>query len=127
MEYYNSDYSQLYPLFSAMWGLWLILAIVALVSMWKIFEKAGVAGWKSIIPIYNMYCLFKITWGNGWIFLALLIPVLNAVLSIITTYRLSKVFHKGIGFCLGLLFLGIIFYPILAFDGSQYDPSVAQK
>ncbi|MEI3499764.1 MAG: hypothetical protein V8Q71_04725 [Bacilli bacterium] len=28
------------------------------IVMWKIFEKAGEDGWKSLIPIYHINCLF---------------------------------------------------------------------
>lgn len=38
----------------------LILAILQIVAWWRIFSKAGEAGWKSIIPIYNVIVLFKI-------------------------------------------------------------------
>ena len=37
------------------------ICILQIVALWKVFEKAGEAGWKSIIPIYNLYILFKIT------------------------------------------------------------------
>ena len=33
----------------------LILAILQIVAWWRIFSKAGEAGWKSIIPIYYVY------------------------------------------------------------------------
>lgn len=102
-------------------GLYLIVAVLMIASMWKIFEKAGYAGWKSIIPLYNTYCLFKMTWGNGWMFLILIIPVINFVISIMTYYKLAKAFQKGIGFCLGLLFLSVIFMPILAFGNAKYQ------
>lgn len=55
----------------------IIVAIVFVVGMWKMFVKAGEAGWASIIPIYNIYVLFKITWGSGIKFLLLLIPIVN--------------------------------------------------
>lgn len=43
-------------LFAGVWlFVWLVVAVVAIVAMWKIFTKAGEAGWKSIIPIYNIY------------------------------------------------------------------------
>ena len=42
--------------------IWLLIAIVAIIAYWKIFTKAGEAGWKSIIPFYNVYTLLKI--GN---------------------------------------------------------------
>jgi hypothetical protein len=34
--------------------------------------------------------------------------------------ELSKSFGKGAGFTVGMLFLPIIFYPILAFGSAQY-------
>ena len=40
----------------------LVICVLLIVARWKIFTKAGEAGWKSIIPIYNNYVLFKITW-----------------------------------------------------------------
>lgn len=38
----------------------LILLILLVVAYWKMFTKAGVAGWKSLIPLYNVYIAFKI-------------------------------------------------------------------
>lgn len=38
----------------------LVLSILSIVAMWFIFEKAGEAGWKSLIPLYNVYIMFKI-------------------------------------------------------------------
>ena len=32
------------------------------VGAWRIFTKAGVSGWKSIIPIYSTYISYKISW-----------------------------------------------------------------
>lgn len=43
-----------------------IVAIIMIVAWWKIFKKAGLAGWKSIIPIYNLYCLYRISGMSGW-------------------------------------------------------------
>lgn len=37
----------------------LILMILAFAGMWKTFEKAGMKGWKGIIPVYNMYLCKK--------------------------------------------------------------------
>ena len=42
---------------------WYILLVIA---GWKIFKKAGEPGWKSIIPIYNFYMLYKIVDMQGW-------------------------------------------------------------
>lgn len=99
----------------------LAMAVLMIVAMWRIFAKAGEAGWKAVIPFYNTYILYKITWGNGLYFLLLLIPCANFVIQIITSVKLAKVFGKGIGFTLGLIFLGPIFQLILAFDSSEYQ------
>ena len=98
----------------------LIMAFFIIVY-WIIFTKAGEEGWKSLIPIYNIYILYKITWGNGLIFLLLLVPFVNFIVGIITINKLSKCFGHGLGFTLGLLFLPIIFLPLLAFGDSRYE------
>jgi len=82
------------------------------------FEKAGEPGWAAIVPLYNAYVMFKIAWGNGWKFLLLLIPIANIVFAIMLPFKLAKAFGKSSGFGAGLLFLSVVFYPILAFDNS---------
>lgn len=103
----------------------LILVILAVVvfliaAMWKIFEKAGQEGWKAIIPIYNMYVLLKIVGKPGWWLLLFLIPIVNYVFIIWTYNMLSKSFGKEEGFTVGLVLLGIIFFPILGFGEAKY-------
>jgi hypothetical protein len=31
-----------------------------IISQWKLFEKAGLPGWGILIPIYNIYLMFKL-------------------------------------------------------------------
>ena len=40
----------------------LVIAIIQIIAMWKLYTKAGEKGWKSIIPIYNLVILFKISY-----------------------------------------------------------------
>ncbi len=98
----------------------LVVAVLTIVGYWKIFSKAGEAGWASIIPLYNQYILSKITFGNGWLFLLLLIPFVNFIFMIVMMYKLSKSFGHGIGFTIGLIFLPFIFLLIIAFGKSEY-------
>jgi len=99
----------------------LIMAVLTIVGYWKIFSKAGEAGWASIIPFYNQYILSKITFGNGWLFLLLLIPVVNAIFMIVMMYKLAKAFGHGVGYTIGLIFLPFIFLLIIAFGKSEYQ------
>ena len=34
--------------------------ILLRIAKWRIFAKAGIPGWKSLIPIYEGYLTFKI-------------------------------------------------------------------
>ena len=99
----------------------LVLCVFVLVCMWIIFRKAGKPGWAAIVPFYNLYVLFDITWGSGMRFLLMLIPIYNIILSIQTQIRLAKAFGKGGGFAAGLIFLPYVFVPILAFSGASYQ------
>jgi hypothetical protein len=123
----------------------LILCVIMIIANWKIFTKAGEAGWKSIIPILNTFVIFKISWktsmfwawlgtliassvfaslagGNGGVLsvIGIICSIASGVIGIIDVHKLSKSFGHGIGFTLGLIFLSPIFTLILAFGSSEY-------
>jgi Family of unknown function (DUF5684) len=110
------------PLF---WIFWLAFMILMIAACWKIFTKAGQPGWASIIPIYNWYILCKIVGRPGWWVILLLIPFINFIIGIILCIDLAKSFGKGVGFGIGLILLGVIFFPILGFGGAQYQGPAA--
>lgn len=107
--------------YTVMMILAIIVSIISIVALWKIFAKAGEPGWAAIVPFYNNYVLFKITMGNGWLFLLMFVPLVNIVMSFMVIFKLAKVFGHGIGFGFGLLFLQVIFLLILAFGSSEYE------
>jgi len=74
--------------------LWVSLAmgILGIVAMWRIFTKAGEAGWKSLIPIYNTYILWKIAGVN---FLKLLLSVVILFLGIFVLGFIAGVSGAG--------------------------------
>lgn len=98
----------------------LVVWVLLVIANWKIFTKAGEAGWKSLIPFYSTYIYVKLVDGNGWKFLLLLIPIVNIVYFIILDIRTAKAFGKGTGFAVGLIFLTNIFTLILGFGSAQY-------
>ncbi len=106
---------------SALSAISVVMYIIFMIAAWNIFEKAGEAGWKAIIPIWNVYILFKITWGIGLLFLLMLIPIVGAIIALITSYKLAKVFGHGIGYTLGLIFFPWLFWLILGFGSSEYQ------
>jgi len=95
-----------------------ILALYAVIAIpkWVLFEKAGQPGWAALIPYYNDYVLFDITWGNGILFLLTLIPFAGLVIWIITRVKMAEAFGKDGGWACGLIFLYPIFLYIMAFS-----------
>lgn len=43
----------------------LIGLVLGIATMWRIFTKANVSGWKCLIPIYSAYVLWTIAWDGG--------------------------------------------------------------
>jgi len=99
----------------------LFIAVFMIVSMWKIYEKAGQPGWASIVPIYNIIVYIKIIKKPMWWIIMFVIPVINYVFLIWSVNLLSKRVGKDVGFTIGLFLLGFVFYPILAFGDAKYE------
>lgn len=121
-----------------------IMAVSMAVGYWKIIAKAGKPGWKGLVPFYNEYLLFDISWESGmyWVFLILeifydvlklfsygnsLVRVVMLFLGIAIFviridfyYKLSAAFGHGVGFTIGLLCLEPVFMLILGLDSSKY-------
>ena len=102
------------------WIISIAISITVIIGYWKIFTKAGHAGWKSLIPILNVWTLFEIAWGTGIMCLLLFVPAVDIVILLMVQFKLARAFGKSDGFALGLFFLPYIFYPILGFGDSEY-------
>ncbi len=100
----------------------LALSVVQFAAMWRIFTKAGEAGWKALIPIWNVVVLLRIGGRPRWWLILFVVPVANLVVAVMMFVGLAKAFGKGIGFALGLILFGIVFLPILAFGDATYRP-----
>lgn len=98
----------------------LVPMIFSIVGMWMIFNKANEHGWAAIIPFYNSYVLFKIVYGNGWLFLLTFIPFGGAIVLLITYYQLAMRFGKSSGFGVGMIFLPWLFLFLLGIENPQY-------
>ncbi len=127
--------------------------VITVIAYWQIFKKAGEKGWKSLIPVYNSYIIYKISWKTSMFWIMLILDIVYAVLAginvsaqsgvlaflmyavyiaviviaIIAMHKLSKAFGHGAGFTVGLIFLSPIFILILAFGGSKYVGNASQQ
>jgi hypothetical protein len=59
--------------------------VLVVIASWKIFEKAGEKGWKALIPIYNIYILFKIVGMSTWFWVCLAVSIVAQVVLVATT------------------------------------------
>ncbi len=98
----------------------LAISILVIIAQWRIYEKAGQPGWAVLIPFFNFYILLKIVGKPAWWLLWIFVPLANIVVEIWVTNLLSKSFGKDEAFTLGLIFLSVIFYPILGFGKAEY-------
>ena len=140
MDNLQTSLDGLYTLLGAYLGIvatiTLVVSILKIVAMWRIFTKAGEKGWKSLIPIYNMFIYYKVSGISPWfLVLAFGLSILSVIKNeiviaialigtfIIVIYQnhsLAKSFGKGIGYTLGLLFLNTLFLLILGLGSAQY-------
>jgi hypothetical protein len=126
----------------------LLLAILTLMALWQVFEKAGKQGWMSLIPIYNWVVLHRIAEKPAWwvalIYLTpLVVIILSAasgslavtsalyiaycifvlVISLAMFTALAERFGHDWSFGVGLTLLPFIFLPILGFGKAVYQPT----
>ena len=119
----NGDIGSIAGIFGGAFAIivYLVIIVLMIASQWKIFTKAGKPGWAAIVPIYNVIILLEVARQPLWMIILFFFPVANIVASIIVCIELSKNFGKSGGFAAGLILLSIIFFPILAFGGAEYQ------
>ena len=93
-------------------------------GLWKCFQKAGKTGWWSIIPIWNIYVIIKISGLSGWWLVGFLIPFVNWIVMFYIHIKFVQKFGKGVAFGIILTILPFIFYPVLGFGNSRYKPDI---
>jgi hypothetical protein len=118
----NAAYGMLGALLAAMLVTALVTWAIMAVAGWKIFEKAGVEGWKALIPFYNNYLFLEIGGYNGWLMLLIFVPYVGSlVVAILMALGLAKNFGKSVLFAIfGLLIFSIVGYLMLAFGSDKY-------
>ena len=109
------------------WIIYIAIIVAVIAGWWMIFTKAGEAGWKSLIPIWNILVLLKIIGREWWWIILMLIPIVGFVIWIIVALDLAKSYGRGTGFGIGLIFLPYIWSLILGFGSDTYRGPAAAK
>jgi len=98
----------------------LLISLVLLGARWVLYEKAGVAGWASLIPIYSSIKRSEIAGRPPWWGLLFYVPFLNIVFTLIVDVSLAKRFEHGLLFGLGVFVLPLLTLPYMAFSEDAY-------
>ena len=101
-----------------------VLGLVTIAGVWATFNKAGIAGWKSLIPIYNQVLLLQIANRPTWWLILFFVPFVNFAVLILVSIDVAKRFGRGAGFGVGLGFLPFVFYPVLGLGSSQVNDAL---
>ena len=125
----TTDWGSVQAILTALALIFVALTLLVYFVYWRLFQKAGQPGWTGIVPIYNMIVLMRIIGRPGWHLLLLLIPFYGwFVLPIIMTIELCKVFgRRSTADYLLAIFLGIFYFPYLAFSSSVEYVGPANK
>ena len=73
----------------------IILLIPFHIGLWKLFEKAGRKGWESLIPVYDLYVIQKITGKPAYWVIAALFPGIGLIVLYAMVMNLYKAFGKN--------------------------------
>jgi len=113
----------------AMIGVWITIFIVIglliwvpwVIGAWKVMTKAGEAGWKALIPIYNMIIFLKMAGLSPWWVLGIFVSPLNTFVAFYMNIKLAEKFGKGAGYGVLMAFFEPIMYLVLGFGSAQYN------
>ncbi|MFL2983252.1 MAG: DUF5684 domain-containing protein [Candidatus Neomarinimicrobiota bacterium] len=111
----KKEFGLLFIIILSILGLTFLLYIISWV---KIFSKAGQAGWKVLIPFFNIFIFTKIVDKPIWWLVIYLILPFGYIFSAL---HIAQAFGKNLVYSIGLIFLPMVFYPMLAFGKSEYS------
>jgi signal peptidase I len=102
----------------------LLLFIVAVIlwhiGLYGMFKKAGIEGWKALIPLYNTWCMIdKMKLNKIWFFLQL-IPIAGQFITIWICIKFVEHFGRfSILHHAATVFIPFIYFPYLGFSKDE--------
>ena len=136
-------------IFAAMFALTVIRYLLTAIGYSKMYRKADIAPWKAFIPVYNSYNNYKLSWNGKMFFLAAALYILvNAlsgaealaaqlavaaagialiVVTIKQNIKMAKLFGKGAGTGIALLFFPGITSLILGLGKAEFQAEMIEN
>ena len=126
----------------------LIRYLMTAIGYSKMYRKAGVAGWKAFIPVYNSYNNYKISWNGKMFALAIALYILMgasnstmlalqlaaaaaAIALMVVVFKqnikMAKLFGKGTGTGIALVFFPGITALILGLGKAEFQAEMIEN
>ena len=86
----------------------------------SLFKKASINEKTALYPILNLFGMLEVCEVTTYLGILFFIPVLNLIPIIVMSIGLGKVFNASMGYKIGLVFLPVVFYPLLARSDCHY-------
>ncbi|MBG6225445.1 putative membrane protein [Arthrobacter sp. CAN_A2] len=99
----------------------IVIGIVILgFALMGMFKKAGEPAWAAFVPVYNIIVLLRISGLSPWLVLLTFIPVVQIVVGVLLAINVAKVFGKGIGTVILMVFFFTIMFFVLSYGSARY-------
>ena len=127
----------------------LIRYLMIAIGYSKMYRKAGVAGWKAFIPVYNTYNNYKISWTGKMFFLSAALYIATGFLGTFTegamalvsmaasialivvvvkqNLKMAKLFGKGAGTAIALILFPGITSLILGLGKAEFQAEMIEN
>ena len=86
----STELESILPMLTIFGILAIVLFAFLLVAGWKIFKKAGEPGWKILIPIYNIYVMYKILDMTNWFWITLVTSICCDIVMNLSTMAIDS-------------------------------------
>lgn len=106
--------------------IFIALTLISWAGLYKIFAKAGIPGWKALIPFYNFFNWCKLVEKPWWWMFLFIVPGVNLLMYGILSFHTAR--HFGKRKPADLIIASILFYyyiPYLGFSANEKISGVA--
>lgn len=111
-------------------GIGLLILVTFSIGLYKMFEKAGEAGWKALVPFYNWFVWLKLIGKPSWWLVLLIIPVVNILVLVSMVIDLARAYGQhDLKHHTAALLLPFYWFPKAGFDAKikYVGPPAEQK
>ena len=86
-----------------------VFTIAEIVAMWKVFQKADMPGWWSIVPIWSLIAFMKLVGLHPALLLLMFTGIGSPILMFLMYFKLGVAFNCTTPQCV----LSVLFSPVI--------------